>query len=94
MGKMKGPRPKEDPLLKARREAQRKAEDRVKALRRAGHKSGKKLKLAMRELRKFRHSPQADRLAKEARFWRNYKSALAIGYDKPINQQAAKVLKH
>jgi hypothetical protein len=43
-------------------------------------------------LLKLRRRVENDAYAKEARFWEKPKTALRMGHDKPINQQAAKEL--
>jgi len=41
-------------------------------------------------LRKLRRRAETDAYAKVARFWANPKTATRMGYDRPINRQAAK----
>ena len=45
-------------------------------------------------LRKLRRRVENDAYAKEARFWEKPKTALRMGYDKPIDRQASKELSH
>jgi hypothetical protein len=40
-------------------------------------------------LRKLRRRSENDAYAKEARFWANPKTALRMGYNKPVDRQAA-----
>ena len=44
-------------------------------------------------LRKLRRRVENDAYAKEARFWEKPKTALRMGYDKPIDRQAVKDLR-
>jgi hypothetical protein len=46
-----------------------------------------------RALRKLRRRAENDVYAKEIPFWSNPKTALRMGYDKPINRQAVKELR-
>lgn len=48
--------------------------------------------LSAKALRKRRRKEDTERLAKEARFWRKKQSAIQLGYNKPVNRQAAKDL--
>jgi hypothetical protein len=43
-------------------------------------------------LRKLKRRAENDAYAKEARFWEKPKTALRLGYDRPVNRQAAKDL--
>ena len=42
--------------------------------------------------RRLRRKEDNERLAKESRFWKNARSAIQLGYNKPVNRQAAKDL--
>jgi hypothetical protein len=48
--------------------------------------------ISERALRKRRRRAENDDLAKEARFWKGPKTALRMGYERPVNRLAAKDL--
>jgi hypothetical protein len=50
--------------------------------------------LTPKAIRKLRRRIENDVYAKEARFWANPKTAVRMGYDKPVNRQAARELVH
>jgi hypothetical protein len=50
----------------------------------------KKVQLSAKALRKRRRKAESDAYAKDARFWRNQKSADRLGFTHPIDRQAAK----
>lgn len=49
--------------------------------------------LSKRAKRKKRRRIEAESYAKDARFWRNQKSADRLGYNRPVDKQASKDLK-
>jgi DNA-binding FadR family transcriptional regulator len=52
------------------------------------------IKPSAKSLRKLRRRIENEAYAKDARFWRNPRSAERIGYTRPIDRQAAKELSH